>query len=96
MKKQLNEYGVKYPPRKTGTGRRKLKIRKWIKKGRQKGGFLFTGMALLGSAIYAGLSAAAPAIATGAITAAAGYATTKALQKIGGSKRKNKIIRRRK
>ena len=79
-----------------GAGRGQVIIHKWAKKGRQKGGFLFTGMALLGSAIYAGLSAATPAIATGAVTATAGYGTTKALQQIGGSRRRRrKTVRRR-
>ena len=97
MRRKVIELKKKHPGllQRRGAGRRKLKIHKWVKKGRQKGGFLFTGMALLGSAIYAGLSAAAPAIATGAITAAAGYGTTKALQQIGGSRRRKTIRRRR-
>lgn len=66
-----------------GAGR-KGKISNWAKKGRQKGGFLFTSLALIGSAIWAGVTAAAPAVAAGAITAAAGYGTTKALEAVGG------------
>jgi hypothetical protein len=68
---------------------RRRKIGTWIKK--QKGGFIFS-LAAIGSAIAAAVSAAAPAVATGAITAASGYAATKLLQKVGGSRRR---IRRR-
>jgi hypothetical protein len=67
---------------------RKRKIHKWVKKGRQKGGFLFTGLAAIGSAIFAGMTAAAPAVATGVVSAAAGYATRKALKQVGGGRRK--------
>ena len=64
-----------------GSGRRK-KLHKWARKGRrkQKGGLLFTGLAALGSLIYAGITAAAVPVATGAISAASGYAVTKALE----------------
>ena len=64
-----------------GSGRKK-KLHAWARNGRrkQKGGFLFTGLAALGSLIYAGIAAAAPAVATGAISAASGFAVTKALE----------------
>ena len=67
----------------TKTGTRKQILHKWVKKGRQKVGFFPIIGAIL-AAISAGLSAAAPAVATGAIGAAAAYATTKALESIGG------------
>ena len=77
-----------------GSGRKK-KLHAWAKKGKQRGGFLVTSLALIGSAIWAGVTAAAPAIATGALTAAASYGTTKALQQIGGRKARRRTIRRR-
>jgi phage-related minor tail protein len=67
----------------TNTKTKKQILHKWVKKGRQKGGFFPIIGAIL-AAISAGLSAAAPAVATGAIGAAAAYATTKALEGIGG------------
>jgi hypothetical protein len=82
-----------------GSGRKK-KLHAWARRGRQKGGFLFTGMALIGSAIWAGVTAAAPAVAAGALTAAAGYGTTKALEAVGGKtgsgrRKRSRRIRRR-
>ena len=80
-----------------GSGRRK-KLHAWAKRGRgkQKGGFLFTGLAVLGSLIAAGISAAAPAVTTGILTAAAGYGTTKAIQAIESrQKGRGRKIRRR-
>ena len=78
-----------------GSGRKK-KLHKWARNGRrkQKGGLLFTGLAVLGSLIYAGITAAAPAIATGAISAASGYAVNEAI-KAGQRGRGRKIRRRR-
>jgi predicted ABC-type transport system involved in lysophospholipase L1 biosynthesis ATPase subunit len=66
--------------------RRRRKIRAWIKKTRQRGGFIFSIGAII-AAISAAASAAAPAVATGAISAAAGYAATKLLEKVGGQRR---------
>jgi hypothetical protein len=70
---------------------RRRKLHTWAKKSKQCGGFIFT-LATIGSAIAAAVSAAAPAVATSVAAAAAGYATTKLLNKVGGSRRK---IRRR-
>jgi len=69
-------------------------LHKWAKRGRQKGGF-FPIIGAIVAAISAGLSAAAPALATGAITAAAGYATTKVLDGIGGKTGSGRRILRR-
>ena len=80
-----------------GSGRRK-KLHKWARNGRrkQKGGFLFTGLAVLGSLIAAGIAGAAPAVATGILTSAAGYGTTKAIQAIEASQRgRGRKLRRR-
>jgi hypothetical protein len=72
-------------PRKLKPTTRRRKLHKWAKK--QKGGFIFSIGAIV-AAITAAASAAAPAVATGAITAASGYAATKLLQKVGGSRRR--------
>jgi hypothetical protein len=69
-------------------------LHKWAKRGRQKGGF-FPIIGAIAAAIISGLSAAAPALATGAITAAAGYATTKVLEGIGGKTGSGRRIPRR-
>ena len=79
----------------TKTKTKKQILHKWIKKSRQKGGF-FPIIAGILAAISAGLSAAAPAVATGAIGAAAAYATTKALEGIGGKTGSGRRIRYRK
>ena len=84
VKKQTNT--------KTKTKTKKQMLHKWIKKGRQKGGFFPIIGAIL-AAISAGLSAAAPAMATGAIGAAAAYATTKALEGIGGKTGAGRYVR---
>jgi hypothetical protein len=78
-------------PRKKIRSTRRRKLHTWAKK--QHGGFLFMSLGAIGAAIAAAISSAAPAVATGAITAASGYAATKLLQKVGGSRRKR--IRRR-
>ena len=71
-------------------------LHKWAtKRNRQKGGFFPTIAAII-AAISAGLSAAAPAVASGALAAAAGYATTKALKGIGGKTGAGRRIRFRK
>jgi hypothetical protein len=77
-----------------GFGRRAKKVQTWATKKRQKGGFLFTGLAILGSLISAGIAAAAPAVATGAISAASGFAVTKAIE-AGQRGRGRKLNRRR-
>ena len=69
-------------------------LHKWAKRGRQKGGF-FPAIAAIIAAISAGLSAAAPAVASRALAAAAGYATTKALEGIGGKTGAGRRIPRR-
>jgi F0F1-type ATP synthase membrane subunit c/vacuolar-type H+-ATPase subunit K len=69
-------------------GTRRGKLTTWVKKSRQKGGFIFMGLAAIGSAIAAAMTAAAPAVATGIVGAAASYATTKVLQKSFGKGRK--------
>jgi hypothetical protein len=79
----------------TNTKTKKQILHKWVKKGRQKGGF-FPIIAGILAAISAGLSAAAPAVATGAIGAAAAYATTKALEGIGGKTGAGRRVRYRK
>ena len=68
---------------------RRGKLASWVKKSRksQHGGFIFSIGAII-AAISAGISAAAPAVATGALSAAAGYATTKILKKVGGGRKK--------
>ena len=73
---------------------KKQSLHKWAKRGRQKGGF-FPIFGAIAAAIISGLSAAAPALATGAITAAAGYATTKVLEGIGGKTGSGRRILRR-
>ena len=77
----------------TKTKTKKQILHKWVKKGRQKGGFFPIIGAIL-AAISAGLSAAAPAVATGAIGAAAAYATTKALEGIGGKTGSGRYVRK--
>ena len=69
-------------------------LHKWARRGQQKGGF-FPIIGAIVAAISAGLSAAVPALATGAITAAAGYATTKVLEGIGGKTGSGRRILRR-
>ena len=85
VKKQTNT--------KTKTKTKKQMLHKWIKKGRQKGGFFPIIGAIL-AAISAGLSAAAPAMATGAIGAAAAYGTTKLLEGIGGKTGAGRRVRK--
>ena len=75
-------------------GGRKMKLRNWAKRGRQRGGFVFS-LAAIGAAIAAGLKVAAPLVAKGAITAAAGYATTKTLEGVGGKTGRGRGRRRR-
>ena len=75
-------------------GGRKMKLRNWARKGRQRGGFIFS-LAAIGAAIAAGLKVAAPFVAKGAITAAAGYATTKTLEGVGGKTGRGRGRRRR-
>ena len=75
-------------------GGRKTKLRNWARKGRQRGGFVFS-LAAIGAAIAAGLKVAAPLVAKGAITAAAGYATTKTLEGVGGKTGRGRGRRRR-
>ena len=80
-----------------GYGRKK-KLHPWARRGRgkQKGGLLFTGLAALGSLIYAGISAAAVPVATGILTSAAGYGTTRAIQAIEArQKGRGRKLRRR-
>jgi hypothetical protein len=74
-----------YNMRKT---RRRAKLKGWVKRSKQKGGFLFVGIAAIASAIAAAVSAAAPAVATGALTAAAAYGTKKALEGTFGKGRR--------
>ena len=76
----------------TKTKTKKQILHKWVKKGRQKGGFFPIIGAIL-AAISAGLSAAAPAVATGAIGAAAAYGTTKLLEGIGGKTGSGRFVR---
>jgi hypothetical protein len=80
-----------------GSGRHK-KLHAWARRGRgkQKGGFIFT-LAALGSLIAAGVSAAAPAVATGVLTSAAAYGTTRALKAMEGKGKgkPRRMIRRR-
>jgi hypothetical protein len=78
-------------PRKIRRTSRRRTIHRWVKK--QRGGFVLS-LAAIGSAIAAAVSAAAPAVATSVASAAAGYATTKLLQKVGGSRRRRTIRRR--
>jgi hypothetical protein len=79
-----------------GMGRRK-KLHKWAQKGRgkQRGGFLFTGLAVIGSLISAGIAAAAPAVASGAISAAAGYGVTRAIKAMEGKGKPRRKLRSR-
>ena len=78
-----------------GYGRRKMKLHKWASKGRgkQRGGFIFT-LGAIGSLIAAGVSAAAPAVASGAISAATAYGVNEAI-KAGQRGRGRKLLRRR-
>jgi hypothetical protein len=76
-------------------GGRKRKLHKWAVKSKQRGGFIFATLALIGSMISAGVAAAAPAVATAAVGAAAAYGTTKALEAIGGKGRRKVRVRRR-
>ena len=69
------------------------KIGRWATKGRkkQKGGFLsliIAGLIAIGveSATAATIASVAAPIVSGAVSASAGYAATKVLQKVGGSK----------
>lgn len=71
--------------RKKGT--RRTKLHKWAKKGKQRGGFVFS-LGAIAAAIAAAVSSAAPALATGAATATGAYLTNKVLKKVGGSKRR--------
>ena len=96
----MNKYKNQKMP-KCGCHTRKIKkhtkkkiLHKWERRGRQKSGF-FPAIGAIIAAISAGLSAAAPAMATGAITAAAGYVTTKVLEGIGGKTGSGRRIPRR-
>ena len=80
--------------RKVKKGTRRGKLTTWAKKSKQKGGFLFMGLAAIGSAIATAMTAAAPAIATGAITATSAYAAKKVLEKSFGKGKARKRIRR--
>ena len=68
--------------------KRGRKLKPWVSKARkkQKGGFFFLPFLIAaGSAIASAVSAAAPVIATGALSAAAGYGATKLIDKISSS-----------
>jgi hypothetical protein len=88
-RKQIRKGGCQ-----NGFGRRAKKVQTWAKKKRQKGGFLFTGLAIIASLISAGIAASAPALATGALGAVGAYGATKAIQAAERSGR-GKIRRRR-
>ena len=76
------------------------KIGRWATKGRkkQKGGFLsliIAGLIALGveAGTAASVAAVAAPVVSGAVSATAGYAATKALQKVGGSKHRMRRVR---
>ena len=75
---------------------RKIKLRNWAKKGRQRGGFVFS-LGAIGAAISAALaSSTAATVGTAALTAATSYGVTKALESAGGKTgRGRRRIRRR-
>jgi hypothetical protein len=75
-------------PRKMKPTRRRT-LHKWVKRSKQRGGFVFS-LAAIGAAIAAAVSAAAPAVATGALTAASSYAASKILKQVGGRRRRIK------
>lgn len=67
------------------------KLKPWVSKARkkQKGGFFFLPFLIAaGSAIASAVSAAAPIVATGALSAAAGYGATKLIDTISSSSSK--------
>ena len=78
-----------------GMGRRK-KIHTWAKKGRirQKGGFIFS-LAALGSLIASGIAASAGPVATGVLTSAAAYGTTRAIKAMEGKGKPRRKLRSR-
>jgi hypothetical protein len=76
--------------------KRKVRVRKlhkWAVRSRQRGGFILAALAAIGSAIAAGVAAAAPEVSTAVIGAVASYGTTKALE--AGDGRRRRIRRRR-